>query len=167
MNTNIRTITLTAQAILLFALALPMAAQAAFFDNGDGTVTDTVTNLMWDRCSQGQIGVACATSSATTMTWTAALTAAVTANVANYKGYSDWRLPNKNELESLVDLSLSTSPVIDLTAFPATPTISFYWSSTTYTPNPSMAWDVYFENGASFADVKTVSGQVRLVRSGL
>lgn len=167
MNTNTRTITLAAQALLLFALAQPMAAQAALFDNGDGTVTDTVTNLIWDRCSQGQSGANCATGSATIMIWAAALTAAVTANTANYKGYSDWRVPSKNELESLVDITKATNPVIDLAAFPATPTSSFYWSSTTYAPDPSMAWDVYFGTGASFADVKTVGGQVRLVRSGL
>ncbi|MEQ1838135.1 MAG: DUF1566 domain-containing protein [Candidatus Nitrotoga sp.] len=167
MNTNTRTITLAAQALLLFALAQPMAAQAALFDNGDGTVTDTVTNLIWDRCSQGQSGATCATGSATIMIWAAALTAAVTANTANYKGYSDWRVPSKNELESLVDITKATNPVIDLAAFPATPTGSFYWSSTTYAPDPAMAWDVYFGTGSSFADVKTVSGQVRLVRSGL
>ena len=167
MNTNTRTITLAAQALLLFALAQPMAAQAALFENDDGTVTDTVTNLIWDQCSQGQSGVACATGSATIMIWAAALTAAVTANTANYKGYSDWRVPSKNELESLVDITKATNPVIDLVAFPATPTSSFYWSSTTYTLDPSMAWDVYFGTGSSFADVKTVSGQVRLVRSGL
>ena len=167
MNTNTRTITLAAQALLLFALAQPMVAQAALFENDDGTVTDTVTNLIWDQCSQGQSGVACATGSATIMIWAAALTAAVTANAANYKGYSDWRVPNKNELESLVDITKATNPVIDLTAFPATPTSSFYWSSTTYTPTPANAWSVYFSTGASFADVKTATGQVRLVRSGL
>lgn len=67
MNTNTRTITLAVQALLLFALAQPMAAQAALFDNGDGTVIDTVTNLIWDRCSQGQSGATCATGSATIM----------------------------------------------------------------------------------------------------
>lgn len=76
-------------------------------------------------------------------------------------------MPSKNELESLVDITKATNPVIDLAAFPATPTSSFYWSSTTYAPDPAMAWDVYFGTGSSFADVKTVSGQVRLVRSGL
>jgi len=169
MNTNTRTITLAAQALLLFALAQPMAAQAALFDNGDGTVTDTVTNLIWDRCSQGQSGAACATGGATTMIWTAALTAAVTANTANYKGYSDWRVPNKNELESLVDITKATDPVIDLAAFPATPAGGVYWSSTTHTPNPAMAWSVYFSTGTAIADVKggTVQFRVRLVRSGL
>lgn len=39
-------------AVLASLLALPVFA--AFTDNGDGTVTDSVTGLMWDKCSRGQ-----------------------------------------------------------------------------------------------------------------
>ena len=171
MNARTLRITLAAQALLIVWLALPQAAVAAFTDNGNGTVTDTVTGLMWDRCSQGQSGAACATGTASTMTWPAALTAAVTANTANYKGYNDWRLPNKNELESLVDIPLVdilafTNPAINPTAFPATPEFSDYWSSTTNMPVPTEAWFVYFQAGASYGTAKTNSCQVRLVRSG-
>lgn len=139
---------------------------AALTDNGNGTVTDTVTGLMWEQCSQGQSDAACATGTATLMTWSAALTAAVTANTASYKGYSDWCLPNKNELESLADITDATNPVIDLTAFPATPASSIYWSSTTYTRNPAYAWDVNFYDGGTVAYGKTNNNRVRLVRSG-
>jgi len=52
--------TLSTQALVLLCLALP---QAALTDNGDGTVTDTATGLMWAQCSQGQSGAACATKS--------------------------------------------------------------------------------------------------------
>ncbi len=45
-------------------------------DNGDGTVTDDSTGLMWARCSNGQSGTNCAAGSATSMTWAQALTAA-------------------------------------------------------------------------------------------
>ena len=164
MNTRTQFINTTG-ALLLLLLSLPPAANAAFIDNGDGTVTDTVTGLMWDRCSQGQSGNACATGTATTMTWSAALTAAVTAINANYKGHADWRLPNKNELESLVDIADATSPAIDLIAFPATPG-TVYWSSTTYTPGTAFAWGVNFYGGGTYANGKTGSDAVRLVRSG-
>lgn len=163
MNTRTQFINTTGALLLLLSL-LP-AANAAFIDNGDGTVTDTVTGLMWDQCSQGQSGSACATGAATTMTWSAALTAVVTAINANYKGRADWRLPNKNELESLVDIADATAPAIDLTAFPATPA-AFYWSSTTHTPNTADAWFVDFDDGGTGAGNKPASGAVRLVRSG-
>jgi len=138
---------------------------AALTDNGDGTVTDTTTGLMWDQCSQGQSGVGCATGTVTAMTWSAALTRAVTANTANYKGHNDWRLPNRKELESIVDIT-ATNPAIDLTAFPATPASSYYWSSTTYTSNPGAAWFVFFLDGYTFAFSKSNGYSVRLVRSG-
>ncbi len=73
-------------------------------------------------------------------------------------------MPNKNELESLVNLA-TNSPAIDSTAFPATPSDAF-WSSTTYAPFPSSAWFVNFVSGYSYADNKTYSFYVRLVRSG-
>lgn len=154
----------TMQVFLVMSLAVPLAANAAFIDNGDGTVTDTATGLMWDQCSQGQSGIACATGTASFMNWAAALTEAVAANSANYKGHNDWRLPNKNELESLV-LITANNPAIDLNAFPATPS-QFYWSSTTYTPDPAVAWVVSFNVGVSLADLKTAGYVVRLVRSG-
>ena len=155
--------TLAASALLALFFALP--AQAAFTVNADGTVTDIDTGLMWDQCSQGQSTATCATGTASTMPWAAALTAATTANTANYKGYNDWRLPNKNEMESIVDIA-ATNPAINLTAFPATPVSSIYWSSTTYMPNPAYAWDVNFNDGSTYPSHKAANYAVRLVRSG-
>ena len=138
-------------------------AQGTFMDNGDGTVTDTVMGLMWDQCSQGQSGAACATGAASFMSWSAALSTAVTANSANYKGHNDWRLPNKNELETLVVLT-NPNPTIDLTAFPATPQNN-YWSSTTETSFPANAWYVDAD-GRTYPEFKVYDFAVRLVRGG-
>lgn len=148
------------------ALFSAVPAQAAFTDNGNGTISDTVTGLMWDKCSIGLSGNTCATGSATLHTWQQALAAAVTANGATYKTYSDWRLPNKNELESLVDITLF-APSINTTSFPATQSGS-YWTSTNYYSSPSYAWLIDFNNGYASSFSKSGSGTyyVRLVRAG-
>ena len=157
-------------AALAAALLAPAAWAAPFtVDAANGTVTDAATGLMWDRCPWGQSGADCATGSATPSDWAQALAAAQTANAApGYKGYTDWRLPNKNELESLVKIDGATAPFID-TAFPGTPASgnpSVFWSSTTYAPIPANAWHVNFGNGDTFAGFKTNAYAVRLVRSG-
>ena len=153
--------------VILLWLVLP-APLAAFTDNGDGTVTDPATGLMWDRCAWGQTGTNCS-GAASSHNWQAALSIAVTANAANagagHRGYNDWRLPNRTELESLVDITQS-NPAIDSDTFPSTPSF-FFWSSTVFTPDPASAWIVSFGGGHSFTDPHHSQGlHVRLVRSG-
>ena len=152
---------------LLCALALP--AWAAFTDNGNGTITDTTTGLVWDKCSRGQVWdnttpPGTCTGTASTHDWAAALAQATAANAASHRGQADWRLPNRTELESLVQIN-AASPAIDGTYFPATPS-NWYWTSTTYAPDPANAWFVAFNYGRANANGKTSSGHVRLVRSG-
>ena len=152
---------------LLCALALP--AWAAFTDNGDGTITDSTTGLVWDKCSRGQVWdnttpPGTCTGVASTHTWAAALAEATAANSASHRGQADWRLPNRTELESLVQIN-AASPAIDGTYFPATPS-NWYWTSTTYAPDPANAWAVNFSNGDTSALDKTDTFRVRLVRSG-
>lgn len=154
-------------ALGLLLLAVP--AWADFIDHGNGTVTDTETGLMWDKCTWSQPALSPSDCSGTPTTWiynwTDALAVAVTANTSSHRGYGDWRLPNKNELESLVDIRGGTPPAIDATAFPNTPA-NYYWSSTTYAPVPANAWCVYFFNGDTDAYYKDNDNHVRLVRSG-
>ncbi|HET6495102.1 MAG TPA: DUF1566 domain-containing protein, partial [Thermoleophilia bacterium] len=68
----------------------------AFADNGDGTITDSATGLMWSQ-----------TDSAEGMNWKAALAWVQTKNAEDYLGHSDWRLPNVKELQSIVDYTRS------------------------------------------------------------
>ena len=65
----------------------------AYVNNGDGTITDTATGLMWLQKDSG-----------TAMTWQQALAYAEASTV---DGYSDWRLPNAKELQSIVDYTRS------------------------------------------------------------
>ena len=117
----------------------------SFVDNHDGTVTDLKTGLMWQKCTMGQSynpdtngcdGVA------SVHTWKSALDACESLELA---GFHDWRLPNRNELQSIVDYSLG-EPSIDLTYFPGTQR-EYYWSATTMESYPSYAWGVDFDYG--------------------
>lgn len=127
-----------------------------------GTVTDSRTALMWDRCPLGLSGTACATGTASTFTWQAALNAA--ASVGTYKGYNDWRLPNLKELRSLVE-ECRANPGINEIVFPNTATASF-WSGSLYAGNTTDAWNVYFYFGSVSIDSRSNAFQVRLVRGG-
>jgi hypothetical protein len=134
--------------------------------NSNGTATDATTGLTWDRCSIGQtLDAGSCTGTVTQSPWTAALAAAVTANTASYKGFTDWRLPSKNELESLVDITRATAPVIDTTVFPNTPATGGWWSSTPYFGLGS-AWFVRFDSPLATFNSMGVAKGVRLVRGG-
>ena len=127
----------------------------------NGTVTHLKTGLMWKQCAEGLSGAACATGAAATMTWATALTTAAADSTA---GFNDWRLPNKKELQSIVETGCY-SPSINETAFPNTPP-NWFWSSTAYASDPAVAWIVLFNVGNSSADFKALNYYVRLVRGG-
>ncbi len=131
------------------------------------TVTQSGTGLVWDRCVRGLSGSTC-TGTAQTYSWAQALAEVTARNAANHLGFSDWRLPNVKELESLIKIDSTTAPAIDAAAFPNTPTGSFgaHWTSSSYEPNPAVAWVVYFSDGNANANFKTDTVRVRLVRAG-
>ncbi|MDO8803550.1 MAG: DUF1566 domain-containing protein [Elusimicrobiota bacterium] len=95
-------------------------------------------------------------------TWENAITACET---SGYAGYPDWRLPNIKELVSIVDYSTAASAKINGTYFLNTQA-NYYWSSTTYVPNTTYAWYVYFGNGSMDGSSKTGTYYVRCVRGG-
>ena len=77
-----------------------------FHDNGDGTITDRATGLMWSKADSGK-----------GMNWEAALAWVQAKNAEKYLGHDDWRLPNAKELQSIVDYTrapaVTHSPAID------------------------------------------------------
>ena len=123
-----------------------------FMDNGNGTVMDSCTGLMWQQSSApGLYG------------WQEAL---LYAEGLVLGGFDDWRLPNIRELQSIADYG-RFDPAIDPVF---TDTVSdWYWSSTPlgFPPamNPDFAFNVNFENGDVYDWRKNDSLSVRLVRS--
>jgi hypothetical protein len=114
-----------------------------FSDNGDGAVTDELTGLMWTKDAGTPTVGAC---SGGIKTWQGALDYAACLNTSNYLGHHDWRLPNLNELISLVNAGQANSAVwLNTQGF--TNTASYYWSSTTYAHGPGFAWYVGFCHG--------------------
>lgn len=97
----------------------------SFTDNGDGTVTDNVTELVWQQVDGGE------------MTWENALAYAKKLNLA---GHADWRLPTSQELFSIVDHS-ALNPALDTRVFPPSGA-EYWWSSTPRADDPSRVWVV-------------------------
>ncbi|MBI5185951.1 MAG: DUF1566 domain-containing protein [Nitrospinae bacterium] len=121
----------------------------AFTDNGNGTVTAN-TGLMWQQEDDN-----------TKRTWDAAVAYCGALSLA---GYSDWRLPYLDELNSIVDTRYT--PAIDGVYFPNTDS-SYYWSSATHMGNTSNAWYVDFKNGLVVNNInKSYSLYARCVRDG-
>ncbi len=126
--------------LVLFVFSFCPITHAAFVDNGDGTVTDTSTNLMWvksqnlinedhpafDNDGIPQDGL---------VTWQHAKDFITGMNAGTYTnyGHTNWRMPTIQEMQSLVDYN-TFNPSID-PAFPCLPQI--YWSDTL---NPEWLW---------------------------
>lgn len=125
---------------LLSGLAGAAQAQARYSYSADGSeVTDSKTGLIWRRCSEGQ------SWSAGTCIGTATISTQENA-LYQAQGQTGWRLPNVKELSSLADKTRS-NPAIDTTAFPATPSAS-YWSASPYAGDAAVkAWSVDFKDG--------------------
>lgn len=122
-----------------------------YYDNGDGTITDEATGLMWSASDSG-----------TGMNWQAALSYAETSTLA---GHSDWFLPDAKQLQSITDYTQSPNaldpanvgPAIDDNYFHLTnvgsasdPDYGFYWSSTTHVEGNTGDYAAYMSFGTAW-----------------
>ncbi len=120
-----------------------------YLNNLDGTVTDLDTGLMWAQTPSGAL------------TWTGALNYAENLTLA---GYADWRMPNVNELQSLVDLTRAVATTattaagavapVNRTLFPGAAATSYWTSTAVRAPTITQAWVVEF-------GVNTISNPTR------
>jgi len=132
--------------VLLIAFSLN-TAWGDLVENGDGTVTDSLTGLMGQQESAGP------------MDWAAA--AAYSRNLT-LAGYEDWRLPSREELESILAGS-HHDPAVNTYYFPDTQS-SPYWSSDALAGHDESAWHVNFGRGHAYHDFKSNTHYVRAVR---
>ena len=121
-------------------------------------VLDNETNLIWEVKQNPN-------DADNTYTWDESNQKFINAlNAAHFGGFSDWRLPSRGELKTLVD-SNRKNPAIDTAYFPDTQS-SFYWSSTTFAYGTGYAWGVSFYYGYDGLNLKRLSYYVRAVRGG-
>jgi hypothetical protein len=161
--------------------ALRKGASRSFTDNGDGTITDNTTNLMWEKKdgsggihSPGNLYTWGMTSSPYTMNGTMVTTFLAALNAgAGFAGHTDWRIPNVNEMQSILDYSNIIYPVFDTNCTSGCTITNCsctrqdgYWSSTTAASLRSSALQVDFYEGAVWFTSKNGVSPVRAVRGG-
>jgi hypothetical protein len=154
-------------------------------DEGNGTVTDITTNLQWQRFHVGQRwGNEGVIGKVDKLRFDQAAEAA---QQSNYLGYTDWRVPTIEELQSLVYSSSGLpktwndtgtacegdyqKPTICLEAFPWPDFEDDYWASVVWSSSPYAsysygAWGIYFYDGYANSVNRGFDRRVRLVRSG-
>jgi hypothetical protein len=134
---------------IILLVLLTFSLSFAEFTRSGKTVTDSTTGLVWqDDATPAQ------------MTWESAIRYCEELDLG---GNTDWRLPNINELTSIVD-DTTSSPAISSVFVNTTST--YYWSSTTAAGYTSDAWYVSFYYGLQYSYYKTDSNYVRCVRAG-
>ena len=175
------------------SLAGSTCSGSRFTDNGDGTVTDNLSGLMWETKDDSG-GIHDTDSSFTWSTSGAAADGSAFADFLEslnttglgqlryghiYVQLNDWRLPTVAELQTIaLDFACigafggpscvcPTSPCVDPALDAAHTQASAYWTSTSTVPTPTNAWTVAFDSGAVSPLSKTGSKYVRAVRGGL
>jgi|GEM_PF-2369008 len=125
-----------------------------YIDNGDGTITDTITGIIWQQSDDG-----------VARTWQAALEYCEGLNLANR---TDWRIPNVRELMSIVDDSRYGPAINPVFACRS----GSYWSGSSSAYDPTEAWGGYFQSYCGLADGmifeknKSENSYVRCVQGG-
>lgn len=156
-------------------------ATLSYTDNGDGTITDNNTGLMWEK--KGDNGDlhdkdngypwSGTGTQETIWDWLDDINAE---GGTGFAGYDDWRMPNAKELQSLVNYQ--NAPPMTSAAFNSNcvagatvltgscTTVGNYWSSTTRAGSTSMAWGLSFYEGLLSPHDKASGVRVRAVRGG-
>src|SRR5439155_8249501 len=134
--------------------AVQAGAALSYTDNGDGTITDNNTKLVWEKKSaDGSIH-----DVNTAYSWAGAFATHIAAlNAESFGGHGDWRLPNVRELQSIADYghfgpavssAFNSACVSGATVLTGSCTAAVqYWASTSSASNPTFGWAVIFSDG--------------------
>jgi len=148
--------------------------EARYTDHGNGTITDLVTGLTWEKLSDdGSIH-----GQGNVYTFADAVGAKIAVlNTGAFGGHTDWRLPNRRELESLVDsgtIDPAVRPAFNDACSPGCSVLECsctlpapYWTSTVYQPDPSQGWVVDFLRGLLMPKDLVTQAHARAVRGGV
>lgn len=137
-------------------------ADSADWEEGLRTVLDNNTGLVWEVKSPKKGDVNYTLDS---YNWkNAGDTYIKELNKKKYGGFSDWRLPNKDELRSILDYS-RTNPAVDLNYFPNTQS-DLYWTVNPYNMQKPFIWGLFFGLGSGICYTPQSERFVRAVRGG-
>ena len=155
-------------------------AALSYTDNGDGTITDNNTRLVWEKKTLEGDPDTNIHHRDKTYTWAPAAFVVHIAQLNTapcFTGHCDWRLPNAKELQSIVNYqnvdpavspAFNTGCVAGCTAATCSCTASeVHWSSSGYALSASGAWGVSFFDGGLSGWDKTLGLRARAVRGGL
>ncbi len=129
--------------------------QQQFIDNNNGTVTDLTTGYTW---KQEDLPVD---------DWEDTFVIVANLNQNRFAGHSDWRVPSRNELQSLVDYTRGYPAAINTNYFPSDTSHNYHLTSTTAYGANEECFFIYFLNGVNNHWHKSYNGAVRPVRGGL
>jgi hypothetical protein len=153
-----------------------------YIENGDGTITDTKTGLMWEKKSSGEGCLHCVEN---LYNWYDAMgswldevngkvVGETETQAGSLGGYSDWRIPTLAELRTLTDIY---GPYLELVFGPSFSEVSAapgewdfvgYWSASSLKGSPGGAWIVDFIGSGelAYASKTFAVKHVRAVRGG-
>jgi hypothetical protein len=173
-------------AVLYNGAFICKSAVPHYVDNGDGTITDNTTGLMWEQkldCAELS-NVRCVYNS---YSWSASTPYSNPdgtiysqflqqlngldpktdyGTIPCFAGYCDWRIPTMGELRSILFAPgpcTAYNPCVDGILLPMQG--NFYWSSSSAPTLPEYVWGTYFNSGQTIQAGKTGSGYARAVRN--
>lgn len=147
---------------------LSCSANSRFTDFTDGTIEDGTTGLMWKTCPEGYAYSAgmCVAGTKTSFTGATEIVSQLNAaNTAKAAGYADWRVPTKNEMESLVSRAC-TGSTIDSKFGLGTGNLNFVTSTLDADAPLTRVWGVNFDEGSIGPNQLSNAFRLRLVRAG-
>lgn len=144
-------------------------ADSRFVAQAGDMVNDRVTKLMWKKCAEGYTNSACTSGTLRTVTSKTQVTNILAENntldSSIGRGYSDWRVPTKNELASLVNRTCS-SPALLSTIFPNIGLLNYVTATVDADAPTTRLWSVNFTDGSIGPSLLGGPFSIRLVRTG-